>query len=476
MQRGRDAQAPAGELGGIQREHQRGTDEDGADHALEITGLGNALEEERGAERHEQNDVTVPGVHHASSVRHRSFGSLRLCRPAAWSPDRDDAPSAGVSHDDRVQPRQARTSSWPTKSIVRFFPFAGPRSRASSTARSRGPGRTGTSSAARSAPEGAPNVLLVLIDDAGFGQPSTFGGAVSTPRMSRLADEGLRYNAFHVTALCSPTRAALLTGRNHHSVGFGSIGELSTGFPGYSAFFPKDSAPFPRVLQENGYSTAAFGKWHLTPDHQQGPAGPFDRWPNRLGFDYFWGFLGGEAGQYDPVITENQTTIGPPTEEGFYLPDAMTDKTIEWLHGVRAQEPDKPWFVYYSTGCAHAPHHVPPEWSDALQGPLRRGLGRLSRGDVRAPEAARRDPGRRGADAAQRGVPGVGLGPRGAAAAAGPPDGGLRGLPGERRLERRPRAGRDRGDGRARQHAGDLHLRRQRREHGGQRRPAPSTS
>src|SRR3954470_2338366 len=177
------------------------------------------------------------------------------------------------------------------------------------------------------APEGAPNVLVVLTDDAGFGQASTFGGEVSTPALSRLADNGLRYNAFHVTALCSPTRAALLTARNHHSVGFGSIGELSTGFPGYSGFFPKDSAPFVRVLQENGYSTGAFGKWHLTPDHQQGPAGPFDRWPNRLGVDYFWGFLGREAGQYDPVITENQTTIGPPQEEDFYLPDAMTDKT-----------------------------------------------------------------------------------------------------------------------------------------------------
>jgi arylsulfatase A-like enzyme len=217
-------------------------------------------------------------------------------------------------------------------------------------------------------PEGAPNVLLVLIDDAGFGNPSTFGGPISTPNLTRVADEGLRYNSFHVTALCSPTRAALLTGRNHHSVGFGSIGELSAGFPGYSGFFPKDRAPFSRTLQENGYSTAAIGKWHLTPDHQQGPAGPFDRWPNKLGFDYFWGFLGGEAGQYDPVITENQTTIGPPTGEDFYLPDAMTDKAVEWLHRVRAQEPDKPWFMYYSTGCAHAPHHVPPEWSAKYKG------------------------------------------------------------------------------------------------------------
>ncbi len=218
------------------------------------------------------------------------------------------------------------------------------------------------------APDGAPNVLLVLIDDAGFGNPSTFGGPISTPHLSRTADEGLRYNCFHVTALCSPTRAALLTGRNHHSVGFGSIGELSTGFPGYSGFFPKDRAPFARTLQENGYSTAAFGKWHLTPDHQQGPAGPFDRWPNRLGFDYFWGFLGGEAGQYDPLLTENQTTIGPPPDEDFYLPDAMTDKAMDWIHAVRAQEPDKPWFMYYSTGCSHAPHQVPPEWIEKYKG------------------------------------------------------------------------------------------------------------
>jgi arylsulfatase len=227
------------------------------------------------------------------------------------------------------------------------------------------------------APDAAPNVLLVLIDDAGFGNPSTFGGPVSTPNLSRMAEEGLRYNAFHVTALCSPTRAALLTGRNHHAVGFGSIGELSTGFPGYSAFFPKDAATFPRILKENGYATGAFGKWHLTPDHQQGPAGPFDRWPNALGFDYFWGFLGGEAGQYDPVITENQTTIGPSPDKDFYLPDAMTDKAIGWIHGVRAQEPDKPWFMYYSTGCSHAPHHVAPKWSAAYEGRFDQGWDAL---------------------------------------------------------------------------------------------------
>ena len=150
-------------------------------------------------------------------------------------------------------------------------------------------------------PEGAPNVLLVLIDDAGFGNPSTFGGPIQTPNYTRIAEGGLRYNRFHVTALCSPTRAALLTGRNNHAVGFGSIGEFAGGFPGYSAILPRDCAPLPRILRDNGYSTAAFGKWHLTPDGQQGPAGPFDRWPNGWGFDYFYGILGGGSSQWDPV-------------------------------------------------------------------------------------------------------------------------------------------------------------------------------
>ena len=230
------------------------------------------------------------------------------------------------------------------------------------------------------APEGAPNVLLVLIDDAGFGAPSTFGGPIETPSLTRMADGGLKYNRFHVTALCSPTRAAMLTGRNHHAVGFGQIGELSSGYPGYCALVPKDCAPFPRILKENGYATGAFGKWHLTPDAQQGPAGPFDRWPNGWGFDYFWGFLGGEAGQYDPVITQNQSTIGVPegkAGEPYYFPDDMADKTIEWIHGVRAQDPDKPWFAYFSTGCAHAPHHVPKEWADKYKGKFDQGWDAL---------------------------------------------------------------------------------------------------
>jgi arylsulfatase len=225
-------------------------------------------------------------------------------------------------------------------------------------------------------PDGAPNVLLMLIDDAGFGNPSTFGGPVETSAMTRVAEQGLRYNRFHVTAICSPTRAALLTGRNHHTVGFGSIGELPGPFPGYCASVPKDCAPFVRALQGNGYSTAGFGKWHLTPDHVQGAAGPFDRWPNAWGFDRFWGILGGEAGQYDPLITQDNTTIGVPEgEDGkqYYWPDDLTDQAVTWLHAVRAQDQEKPWFVYYSTGCAHAPHQVAVEWSEKYRGKFDQG-------------------------------------------------------------------------------------------------------
>jgi arylsulfatase A-like enzyme len=231
-------------------------------------------------------------------------------------------------------------------------------------------------------PEAAPNVLLVLIDDAGFGNPSTFGGPIQTPNYTRMAEGGLRYNRFHVTALCSPTRAALLTGRNNHAVGFGSVGEFAGGFPGYSATLPRDCAPLPRILRDNGYSTAAFGKWHLTPDGQQGPAGPFDRWPNGWGFDYFYGILGGGSSQWDPCLAENQKIIGTPEEfydeeHPYYFPDAMADRTIEWLNGVRAQDARKPFFIYYSTGCSHAPHHVAKDWADRYKGQFDQGWDEL---------------------------------------------------------------------------------------------------
>ena len=233
-------------------------------------------------------------------------------------------------------------------------------------------------------PDGAPNVLVVLIDDAGFGNPATFGGPIDTPNYTRMADEGVRYNRFHVPALCSPTRAALLTGRNSHAVGFGSVGEFSTGFPGYTAFVPDDCVPFPRILRDNGYSTAAFGKWHLTPDGQQGPAGPFTRWPVGWGFDYFYGFLGGGSGQWDPCLAENQKIIGTPEayygddgEDPYYLPDDMADKTIEWLHAVRAQDASKPFFSYFSTGCSHAPHHVSDKWAEKYKGKFDQGWDKL---------------------------------------------------------------------------------------------------
>jgi arylsulfatase A-like enzyme/uncharacterized membrane protein len=230
------------------------------------------------------------------------------------------------------------------------------------------------------APEDAPNVLVVLIDDAGFGNPDTFGGPIATPNLTRVQNMGLTYNRFHVTAVCSPTRAAMLTGRNHHRVGFGSIAEYPGPFPGYTAARPRSCAALPRILKENGYVTGGFGKWHLTPDNVQGAAGPFDHWPQSWGFDHWWGFLSGAAGQYDPIITQDNSVLGVPEGkdgEPYYFPDDLTDKAVGWLHGVRAQDAAKPWFMYYSTGCAHAPHHVAKAWADRYRGKFDGGWDQL---------------------------------------------------------------------------------------------------
>jgi arylsulfatase A-like enzyme/uncharacterized membrane protein len=230
------------------------------------------------------------------------------------------------------------------------------------------------------APEGAPNVLVVLIDDAGFGNPDTFGGPISTPNLTRVGEMGLTYNRFHVIALCSPTRAALLSGRNQHRVGMGSIAEYPGPFPGYTGGKPRSCAGLPRILRDNGYVTGGFGKWHMTPDNVQGAAGPFDHWPMSWGFDHYWGFLSGAAGQYDPVITQDNTTLGVPEgEDGkpYYFPDDLTDKAVEWLHAVRAQDTQKPWFMYYSTGCSHAPHQVAKEWADKYKGKFDQGWDAL---------------------------------------------------------------------------------------------------
>jgi arylsulfatase len=225
--------------------------------------------------------------------------------------------------------------------------------------------------AATKPPEGAPNVLIVLIDDAGFGGPDTFGGSIRTPNLTRVQQAGLTYNRFHVTAVCSPTRAALLTGRNHHRVGMGGIAEFPGPFPGYTGTRPRSCTALPRILKENGYKTGGFGKWHMTPGREMGPAGPFEHWPLGWGFDHWWGFLTGAAGQYDPIITQDNSVLGVPEgEDGklYYFPDDITDKSIEWLHGVRGHDANTPWFMYYSTGATHAPHHVEKEWADRYKG------------------------------------------------------------------------------------------------------------
>jgi arylsulfatase len=229
-------------------------------------------------------------------------------------------------------------------------------------------------------PAGAPNVLIVLIDDVGFGASSTFGGPCQTPTMDRLAKNGLRYNRFHTTALCSPSRQALLTGRNHHSAGMGGITEIATGAPGYSSVRPNSMAPLALTLTLNGYSSAQFGKCHEVPVWQASPAGPFDAWPARGGgFEYFYGFIGGEANQWYPTLFEGTTpvTITKTPEEGYHLVDDMTTKAIQWIGQQKSLAPDKPFFVYFAPGATHAPHHVPKEWADKYKGKFDQGYDKL---------------------------------------------------------------------------------------------------
>jgi arylsulfatase len=220
-------------------------------------------------------------------------------------------------------------------------------------------------------PAGAPNVLIVLLDDAGFGASSTFGGPCNTPNFERLAENGLRYNRFHTTALCSPTRQALLTGRNHHSVGMGGITEIATSAPGYNSIRPKSAAPLAETLKLNGYSTAQFGKCHEVPVWETSPMGPFDAWPScGGGFEHFYGFIGGETNQYAPAIYRDTVPVEPDRtpEEGYHFTEDMTDRAIDWVREQKALMPDKPFFVYFAPGATHAPHHVPTEWSDKYKG------------------------------------------------------------------------------------------------------------
>ena len=212
-------------------------------------------------------------------------------------------------------------------------------------------------------PEGAPNILLIMTDDVGFAAPSTFGGVIPTPALDRIANEGLRYTNFHSTSLCSPTRAALITGRNHHSVGFGVVSEAASGFPGYDSVIGKDSATIGRILLENGYRTSWFGKDHNTPTWDVSQAGPFDQWPIGMGFEYFYGFVGGDANQWEPNLFRNTTAISPYIgHPGWNLITAMADDAIHWMNQLNDINPSMPFFLYYVPGGTHAPHHPTPEW------------------------------------------------------------------------------------------------------------------
>jgi len=216
-------------------------------------------------------------------------------------------------------------------------------------------------------PKGAPNVLLIMTDDVGFGAPGTFGGVIPTPAMDLIAREGLRYTNFHSTALCSPSRAAIITGRNHHSVGFGVVGEVATGFPGYDSIIPIDKGTIGTILKENGYATAWFGKDHNTPSYQSSQAGPFNQWPNGMGFDYFYGFVGGDASQWQPNLFRNTAAIYPfQGNPSWNLETAMADEAIQHIKELKEIAPSKPWFVYYVPGATHAPHHPTQEWIDKI--------------------------------------------------------------------------------------------------------------
>ena len=229
------------------------------------------------------------------------------------------------------------------------------------------------------APKGAPNILLILTDDVGFGATSPFGGPIQTPNFQRIADCGLRYNRFHTTALCSPTRAALITGRNHHSNASGVITEMATGYPGYHSVIPKSSGSVGQVLRENGYNTSWYGKAHNVPDWMSSQAGPFDLWPSGLGFEYFYGFLGGDTDQWHSALFEN--TRPAEAEEQVrgskHLDEILADKAIAWMDLQQALAPAKPWFIYYATGTAHAPHHAPKEWIEKYKGQFDHGWDKV---------------------------------------------------------------------------------------------------
>ena len=226
-------------------------------------------------------------------------------------------------------------------------------------------------------PEGAPNVLVVLLDDVGFGASSAFGGPCNTPTAERLAGDGLKYNRFHTTALCAPTRMALLTGRNHHSVGMGTITELATGAPGYNATRPNTAATVAETLRLNGYSTGYFGKCHEVPPWENSPIGPFDRWPTGMGFEKFYGFVGAETNQYAPAIIDGVTPVETPDDPDYHFSEDIAEQCVSWIRQQKVLAPDKPFFIYWAPGATHAPHHAPPEWIEKYKGKFDQGWDKI---------------------------------------------------------------------------------------------------
>lgn len=227
------------------------------------------------------------------------------------------------------------------------------------------------------APAAAPNVVVVLLDDVGFGAASTFGGPIETPALQKLADAGLRYNRFHTAAICSPTRAALLTGRNPHAVGVGAVLNTPSAYPGYSGVMPKSAATIAEILRQNGYGTGMFGKWHLAPEWESSPAGPYDRWPIRQGFDHFYGFLPAEVDQFAPTLVQDQTFIPTPRRDGYHVTEDLADQMIRWIHRHRSATPTRPFFAYLAPGAAHAPLQVPQPWITKYKGRFAAGWDRL---------------------------------------------------------------------------------------------------
>ena len=312
-------------------------------------------------------------------------------------------------------------------------------------------------------PKGAPNVLVVLIDDVGFGASSAFGGPINTPTAERLAANGLKYTRFHTCAICSATRSALLTGRNHHSVGMGAITEVATAAPGYTSMIPNTKASVAKTLRNNGYSTAQFGKCHEVPVWETSPMGPFDHWPTMQGMEKFYGFIGGETNQWFPEVFDGLARVEVPSDPSYHFTEDMANKAIDWIKAQKAIYPDKPFFLYWAPGATHAPHQVPQEWIEKYKGQFDDGWDALRERTFARQKELGVIPARCRADPAPGADPGLGRHAGGAAAGAAPPDGDLRRLPRAHRSRGRPHCRCAGGRRDPRQHPHLLHHRGQRR-------------